>query len=113
MLDVETKEHVASVQTIAMYLANKLEISDTDKLILKQAAILHDIGKIKLDENILNAPRQLTDDEFEVVKTHSLHGYNIAKEYGVPEEVAIHRSAPSNAASRSSKILTVGFVNRE
>jgi len=89
-IDAEGIEHIECVQNLCMCIAAKLEVSDKDKLILHEAAILHDVGKIKLDQSILNAPRALTDEEFELVKTHSLEGYRLAKEYGVPDEVAIH-----------------------
>ena len=38
------------------------------------ASALHDIGKIGIDEKILNKPGKLTPEEFEVIKTHSMLG---------------------------------------
>lgn len=44
------------------------------------AGLLHDIGKLYIDNNILNKDSALTEDEFEIVKKHSIYGANIAKD---------------------------------
>jgi putative nucleotidyltransferase with HDIG domain len=44
---------------------------------IKTAAVLHDIGKTMVPQDILNAPRKLTDEEFEIVKTHTKLGVEI------------------------------------
>lgn len=54
-----------------------------DKIRIKQialAALLHDIGKSKIPDHILDKPEKLTQQEYEVVKKHVIHGYNILKE---------------------------------
>lgn len=43
------------------------------------AAPLHDIGKIKIPDIVLNKPARLTDDEYEIIKNHSIYGANIVK----------------------------------
>ena len=45
-----------------------------------RCAPLHDIGKIKISDVILNKPGKLTDDEYEIMKTHTTSGYEILKE---------------------------------
>ncbi|MCR4736398.1 MAG: HD domain-containing protein [Treponema sp.] len=47
--------------------------------ILQKAALFHDIGKISVPDSILNKPGKLTDEEYTIVKGHSLFGYNIMK----------------------------------
>ena len=47
--------------------------------LLVQLHLLHDIGKISIDEKILNKPGRLTKDEFEIVKQHSLIGAEMLK----------------------------------
>ena len=47
---------------------------------IETASALHDIGKIGIDEKILNKPGKLTDEEFEVMKTHPVLGYNMIKD---------------------------------
>jgi HD-GYP domain-containing protein (c-di-GMP phosphodiesterase class II) len=43
------------------------------------AAPLHDIGKIKIPDIVLNKPARLTNDEYEIIKNHSIYGANIVK----------------------------------
>lgn len=53
-----------------------LKSSQIDDLI--KAAILHDIGKVKIPEKILNKKGKLSDEEFEIMKKHPVHSYEIA-----------------------------------
>lgn len=48
---------------------------------LGQAGLLHDIGKVFIDDSILNKPGKLTDDEYEEIKKHTLLGYNLLSEH--------------------------------
>lgn len=75
--NMETNEHAERVQKYALALGEKmkLKISDLDELIL--VASLHDIGKIGINEEILLKPGKLTDEEFEIMKTHTEIGYRI------------------------------------
>lgn len=41
--------------------------------------LLHDVGKTKVNQKILNAQRKLSDEEFEEIKSHTYRGYNILK----------------------------------
>lgn len=52
---------------------------------LASAGLLHDIGKIKIDKDIINAPRKLTPEEYSIVQTHSKLGYDMlqGEEYSV------------------------------
>ena len=52
-------------------------------------ALLHDIGKISIPDNVLNKPGKLTDEEFEIMKTHAQNGYDVLKEIKVMPELAI------------------------
>lgn len=63
-----------------------------DNIRIKQlslSALLHDIGKAKVPEYILNKPEKLTEKEYEIVKKHVIYGYNILKEtVGISQAVA-------------------------
>lgn len=53
---------------------DKYDLSWSERLLITTASALHDIGKIGIDDKILNKPGRLTNEEFEVIKTHSVIG---------------------------------------
>ena len=80
----ESGLHVRHIRMITeMLLHRLLEISSRYSITAEQqdmiplASALHDIGKIGIDEKILNKPGKLTPEEFEVIKTHSMLGAQI------------------------------------
>jgi putative two-component system response regulator len=75
--DDETGQHTIRVGRTASLVARELGLSDRDVELIERAAGLHDIGKIGIPDNILLAPRKLTAEEFEVVKTHTSIGAKI------------------------------------
>ena len=77
----ESGAHVLHIRIITELLLHRLlEISSQYPITAEQqdniplASALHDIGKIGIDEKILNKPGKLTPEEFEVIKTHSMLG---------------------------------------
>ena len=70
------KEHSLDVSELCTKLGSALQLSETDINILRQAAALHDIGKIILDESILTSD-SLSEEEFEKMQQHSIVGYRI------------------------------------
>ncbi|MDO8886081.1 HD domain-containing phosphohydrolase, partial [Candidatus Oleimmundimicrobium sp.] len=68
--DSYTRGHSENVTKYAIMIANKVGFSAKDKTTLKTAALLHDIGKIGVKEDILNKPSSLTEEEYDVDKTH-------------------------------------------
>jgi putative two-component system response regulator len=75
--DDATGQHTIRVGRTASLVARELGLSDRDVELIERAAGLHDIGKIGIPDNILLAPRKLTAEEFEVVKTHTWIGAKI------------------------------------
>lgn len=73
--DAYTSEHNLRVADIAEMIGNHIGYEDIE--CLKVAARLHDIGKISIPSEILNKPGNLTEEEFEMIKTHSVAGYQI------------------------------------
>ncbi len=53
---------------------NHYHLTSTEQELIPLASSLHDIGKIAIDEEILNKPGRLTKEEFEIIKTHTTHG---------------------------------------
>ena len=54
---------------------------------LKKAALLHDIGKIGIPDSILNKPERLTDEEYDIMKSHVVKGGDILKSFTLIEHV--------------------------
>lgn len=77
----ESGLHILHVNTITKYLLKQLvrrteqyPLSKADISLISTASALHDIGKIAISDTILNKPGRLTEEEFEVMKTHSMVG---------------------------------------
>lgn len=75
----ETANHVKRVAEISYLMAVKAGLSEEDAELIKSTSILHDIGKVGIPDNILKKPGLLTEEEFDVMKTHSEIGYTILK----------------------------------
>jgi putative two-component system response regulator len=69
--DDDTGQHTKRVGSMAAMIAEVLGIPDEKVEMLRRAAALHDVGKIGVPDSILLAPRKLTVEEFQVVKTHT------------------------------------------
>lgn len=76
----ETSLHVKRVALYSEILGKKLHFNEYKLSLFKTASILHDLGKIAIDDKILNKPSDLTKDEFEIIKTHTTKGYEILKD---------------------------------
>lgn len=76
--DYETEEHVERTREMAIRLGRAMRLSDGDLGKLALLAVLHDIGKIAIPHTILLKPGKLTEEEWEVMKTHTEKGYRIA-----------------------------------
>jgi putative two-component system response regulator len=80
--DDNTYEHTQRVGHLAARLARGLGMGDRDIWLIRRAAPLHDIGKIAIPDSILLKPGKLTDEEFEVVKTHAVLGARVLSDGG-------------------------------
>jgi putative nucleotidyltransferase with HDIG domain len=77
--DKYTYQHSARVQTYSIRLAKQLQLSKEKLENLYFASLFHDIGKINIPEEILNKPRRLTTEEYEILKKHSADGCEMVK----------------------------------
>ena len=75
--DPYTRGHSERVALIARRLGEELKLPAADLHSLYVAGLLHDIGKIGVDDRILQKPGRLTDEEFRNIQQHPLIGYNI------------------------------------
>lgn len=90
----DTPGHSLRVAYLAKAIAKEMNLPKWYQEDLFIAGKLHDIGKIKIPVEILEKTEQLTDEEFEEMKNHTVYGYNILKQYeNTPRlvtEVALH-----------------------
>lgn len=78
-----THHHSADVAFLAVILANAIHLSQEEIIDVGFAGLLHDIGKLRIDLNILLKPSKLKIDEYETVKNHSDFGCTILTDNGI------------------------------
>ncbi len=86
--DYQTYSHSVNVGVYAVALAERLGYSRSEVRAVGLGALLHDIGKIRIDKEIINKQGPLTKEEFEVIKTHPTYSYQILTEGVLPENIA-------------------------
>lgn len=88
--DEYTFKHSVDVATMAMIVARKHGMSEHDVHEIGISGLLHDVGKSKIPNEILNKAGRLDEDEFAFMKQHSLFGYQILKEKDtISQEIAL------------------------
>jgi len=75
----ETGHHVKRVAKYSYLLAHLYGLSEEESRLIELASPMHDIGKVSIPDSILMKPGKLTEEEFDIVKTHSTIGYTIFK----------------------------------
>lgn len=87
--DSYTNGHSTRVAKYAVMLAERMGYSGEKLERLQYAALLHDIGKIGVPKEIINKPTRLTDEEYEIIKTHPVIGSKILQEISEIPDIAI------------------------
>lgn len=80
----ETGSHVKRITEMMYQFSICYGLSLAESEMVKVASSMHDLGKIAIPDAILKKPGKLTTEEFDIVKTHSMHGYNILCKSDVP-----------------------------
>jgi putative nucleotidyltransferase with HDIG domain len=80
--DNYTASHCRSVVELSLATAEELGLDRSDRQDLETAALLHDVGKIAIPKEILNKPAKLTDEEFELMKSHTVEGQALLDRVG-------------------------------
>ena len=88
MKDHYTNGHSTRVAKYASMLAKRLGKSDEEVDRIYNIALLHDVGKISVPDEILNKPGRLTDEEFVIMKGHSWQGHEILKDIAIAPGLA-------------------------
>jgi diguanylate cyclase (GGDEF)-like protein/putative nucleotidyltransferase with HDIG domain len=86
--DHTTHTHLQRVRTYAVEIATELNLPEGEIEALRAAALLHDIGKLAVPEQIISKPGKLTPEEFEKMKVHPLVGAEILERVAFPYPVA-------------------------
>lgn len=85
--DHNTHDHLKRVQTYAMQIGHDLGLDESQLNAIRAAAMLHDIGKLAVPEQILSKPGKLTPEEFEKMKIHPIVGAEILDRVRFPYPV--------------------------
>src|SRR5690242_12285460 len=84
--DPYTRGHSERVSRFSMAIAQRLGLSDDEVEKIRISALLHDVGKISIDDKILKKPAALTDEEYEIMKGHPQKGYKIMSQIPAMKE---------------------------
>ncbi len=92
----ESGQHVHNIQAMTsiilrhiVKMTDKYKFSESDILMISTASALHDIGKISIDEKILNKLGKLTDEEYEIMKTHTTICADMLKSLDISDKDSI------------------------
>ncbi|HBW36935.1 HD domain-containing phosphohydrolase [Desulfosporosinus sp. BICA1-9] len=113
----ETEEHALRMYKICEKIGKRLSMTSAQLDELNLLAKLHDIGKIAIPDQILNKPGKLTEDEFEIMKTHTKIGYKIATELEDLRHVAYqilchHENFDGSGYPNGLKDNSIPFLSR-
>jgi HD-GYP domain-containing protein (c-di-GMP phosphodiesterase class II) len=84
--DKYTRGHSERVARISVAIGRQMNMGAEELETLRISSLLHDVGKIAVDDAILKKPSALTDEEFEIMKTHPQKGYKIMSQIPAMKE---------------------------
>jgi HD-GYP domain-containing protein (c-di-GMP phosphodiesterase class II) len=84
--DPYTRGHSERVSRFSVAIAQRMGINDDEVEKIRISALLHDVGKIGIDDNVLKKPAALTDEEYELMKKHPQKGYKIMSQIPAMKE---------------------------
>ena len=129
LIEVSTKDFSTSVHSVNVMLyclrfARQCNFAYKDLKLFGLMGLLHDVGKVRLPNEILTAPRKLTEQEFEEIKNHSRYGWEILRQSKLNSKIQIAalthhersdgsgypKGLKSNKISLESKALAIADV---
>lgn len=115
--DSFTFEHSENVSEYAEKLAMKLQLPQRDIQTAKIAGLLHDIGKIGIPENVLKKQGKLTDEEYEIIKTHVEKSVEMIRflpnmDYVIPAVVSHHERYDGKGYPNGIKGTAIPILGR-
>jgi len=84
--DPYTRGHSERVSRFSVAIAQRMGINDDEVEKIRISALLHDVGKIGIDDSVLKKPAALTDEEYELMKKHPQKGYKIMSQIPAMKE---------------------------
>lgn len=112
----ESGPHILNINEVVRLIVEKLaektdkyHISRQECELIAEASSLHDIGKIAIDDKILNKKGNLTPEEFETMKTHTILGEKILKELGIYENEQLVKTAEKICRSHHERYDGKGY----
>lgn len=88
--DMTTAAHTWRVTLYTRRVAEEFGLSHDFIDRVCRAAALHDVGKLEIPDGILQKPGKLTDEEFEIIKTHTTRGFDFLRSRGVEDEAVLN-----------------------
>lgn len=85
--DDTTYVHSINVSLICRVFGGWLKLPQEDIEVLTLCGLLHDVGKLTLPSSIIQKKEPLTDEEFQLIKTHTIRGYKILKDKNIDQRV--------------------------
>ena len=92
--DPYTVKHQRRVTQLALYIADEMGVPGDTLERLRIAGTLHDLGKVAIPTEILVKPGRLSDQEFSIIKSHPLTGYEILEPLEFAQQTAHSRQSP-------------------
>ncbi len=89
MKDKYTNGHSERVARYTAMIAKEMGYDPETVEKYYRIGLLHDVGKVGIPNAVLNKPGKLTDDEYDVIKSHTLKGYEVLKDISVVPELAV------------------------
>lgn len=86
--DRYTSGHSQRVASYSREIAKRMGKSEEEQREIYYAGLLHDVGKIRVSEEVINKPGRLTDEEFDQIKIHPVTGYHILKDIYESKSIA-------------------------
>ncbi|GGD86546.1 HD-GYP domain-containing protein [Paenibacillus nasutitermitis] len=91
--DAYTAGHNMRVALYALRLAEEMKLTSEQLRAIAQGGVVHDVGKIKVPDSILNKPGKLLPEERKVIELHPVSGYDMCKRLGfLQDELSVIRS---------------------
>ena len=106
MKDSYTNGHSSRVAKYTAMLSRELGYDEETVEKYYRIALLHDMGKIGIPKAVLNKPGKLTDEEFDIIKSHTVKGYDVLKDISIMPELAV------GAQSHHERPDGKGYPNR-